>query len=118
MAVSEGEDDDLPEMLSESISPTTCNVGTQTEWPIVTTLVTMVDDSTQCDMPTSRNAQCQFPRDICEAVLADHTYCDMRAPQVPTEVVGTVPDLDVVEDVEEMDDDIASRVLNLICFLT
>ena len=109
MAVLEGEDNDLPEMLSESISPTTCNVGTQTEWPTVTTLVTMVDDSTQCDMPTTRNAQCQFPRDVCEAVLADHTYSDMRAPQVPTEVVGTVPDLDLVEDVEEMDDDIASQ---------
>ena len=109
MAVLEGEDDDLPEMLSESISPTTCDVGTQTEWPTVTTLVTMVDDSTQCDMPPTCNAQCQFLRDVCEAVLADHTYCDMRAPQVPTEVVGTVPDLDLVEEVEEMDDDIASQ---------
>ena len=108
MALLEGEDDDLPEMLSQSISPTTCDVGTQTEWPSVTTLVTMVDDSTQCEMPTTCNAQCQFPHDVCKAVLTDHTYCDMKAPQIPVEVVETVPDLDLVE-VEEMDDDNASQ---------
>ena len=96
----------MPEM-PESISQTLCNMGTQTEWPSVTTLVSMVDDSTQCEMPTTIhspttcNAECQFPLDVCEAGLADHTYCDMKAPQV--EVGEIVPDLDQLEEVKELD---------------
>lgn len=84
-----------------------CDVGTQTECPSVTTLVSMVDDSTQCEMPrtvhspTTCNAECQFPLDVCEAGLADHTYCDVKAPQV--EVGEIVPDLDQLEEVEELD---------------
>ena len=102
-----GQDDDLLEMLSESISKTMCNMGTQTECPSVTTLVSMVDNSTQCEMPTTVhspttcNAECQSPLDVCKTGLADHTYCDMKAPQV--EVGETGPDLDLLEEVEEMD---------------
>lgn len=46
LALSEGQDDDLPEMLSESISQTMCDMGTQRECLSVTTLVSMVNDST------------------------------------------------------------------------
>ena len=87
LALAERQDNNLPEM-SESISQTICDMGTQTECLSVTTLVSMVDDSTQCEMPatvhspTTCNAECQFPLDVCEAGLADHTYCDMKAPQV------------------------------------
>ena len=64
--------------MSESISQTMCDMGTQTECPSVTTLVSMVDDSTQREMPTTVyspttcNAECRFPL-VCEAGLADRT---------------------------------------------
>ena len=50
---------------------------------------------------TTWNAEFQFPLDVWEAGLADHTYCDTKAPQV--EVGEIVPDLDLSEEVEELD---------------
>ena len=60
---------DKPQEPEESIAPTTCEMGTQTEWP----LTTKVDASTQCEVSMC-DQQCQFPLDVCKAALADHTY--------------------------------------------
>ena len=48
---------------------------TQTDGPPV-----MLDASTQCDIFTC-DAYCQFPRDVCESALADHTYFNRRTPE-------------------------------------
>lgn len=37
----------------------------------------MADASTQCEILTC-NAQCQFPLDVCQTALADHTYFNKR----------------------------------------
>lgn len=91
LSLAEGEDDDLPEMLPENISPTICEMATQTVW----LSVTMVDASTQCEVPTTCDALCQFPRDVCETTIVDHTYCDRTARQ-------TVHGQDTPEEVEEI----------------
>lgn len=57
--------------------------------------------STTVHSPTTWNAEFQFPLDVWEAGLADHTYCDTKVPQV--EVGEIVPDLDLREKVEELD---------------
>ena len=57
-----------------------CDEATQTKaWPCV-----MVDKSTQCDWDTTEmcDAQCQFPRDVIESVLADHSYFNPVSPNL------------------------------------
>ena len=83
-------------MLSETFSPTHCDVGVHTEC----SPVTMVNSSTQCERLTTSNAQCQFPRDFCEAVFADHTYC-RNTTQADIEEMEELPEE------EEMDDDVS-----------
>ena len=83
-------------MFSETVSPTHCDVGVQTEF----SPVTMVDSSTQCEMPTTSNAQCQFPRDFCEAVFADHTYCRKTTQ-------ADIEEMEELSEEEEMDDDVS-----------
>ena len=68
----------------------------------------MVDSSTQCEMPTICNAQCQFPRDFCEAVFADHTYCRKTTQ-------AEIEEMQELTEEEEMDDD-ASQVSQLDLF--
>ena len=58
----------------------------------------MVDSSTRCEMPTANNAQCQFPRDFCEAVFAENKYC-RKTTQVDIE------EMEELSEEEEMDDD-------------
>ena len=59
----------------------------------------MVDSSTQCEMPTTCNAQCQFPHDVCEAVFADHTYSCKTAPEPVV-----IEEMQQLREVKEMDD--------------
>ena len=59
----------VEEISEESIPPTTCEVGMQTEW----SLTTKVEASTQCEVSTC-NQQCHFPLDVCKTALGDHTY--------------------------------------------
>ena len=73
----EEEENHSMEMPDETAFPTKYDVAVQTEW----SSITMVDSSTQCEMPTTCNAQCQFPHDVCEAVFADHTFCCKTAPE-------------------------------------
>ena len=84
----------MPEVLCETVSPTHCDVGVQTEC----SSATMVDSSTRCEMPTANNAQCQFPRDFCEAVFAENKYC-RKTTQVDIE------EMEELSEEEEMDDD-------------
>ena len=83
-------------MLSETVFPTHCDVGVQTEC----SPVTMVDSSTQREMPTTSNAQCQFLRDFCEAVFADHTYY-RKTTQADIEEMEELPEE------KEMDGDVS-----------
>ena len=59
----------------------------------------MVDSSTQCEMRTTCNAQCQFPHDVCEAVFANQTYSCKTAPEPVV-----IQEMQQLREVEEMDD--------------
>ena len=78
----------------KTFSPTHYDAGVQTEC----SPVTMVDSSTQCEMPTTSSAQCQFPCDFCEAVFADHTYCHKTTQ-------AKIEEMQELSEEEEMDHD-------------
>lgn len=64
------EEIDLPEILH--VGPTTHEVATQTEW-----LETSSTENTEISRKpkvTTCDAECQFPHDIVEEALSDHTY--------------------------------------------
>ena len=90
-ALQNEEENDSSEMPDETAFPTKYDVAVQTEW----SSITMVDSSTQCEMPTTCNAQCQFPHDVC----ADHTYCCKTAPEPVV-----IEEMQQLREVEEMDD--------------
>ena len=59
-------------------------------------------------MPTTCNAQCEFPSDFCEAVFADHSYCRKTAQ-------AEIEEMQELTEEEEMNHD-ASQVSQLDLF--
>ena len=79
----DSDDESMPEVaeeIEESLPPTMCEIGIQTEWSVTT----KVDASTQYEVMVC-DKQCQFPADVCETALADHTYYKCHSPPSITE---------------------------------
>ena len=55
---------EVAEKMEESLPPTMCEIGIQTEWSVTT----KVDASTQYEVMVC-DKQCQFPADVCEPPL-------------------------------------------------
>ena len=64
----------------------------------------MVDASTQCEIFTC-DAHCQFPRDVWETALADHTYFNRRTRE-PVVDNKQLEEQQAVEEVQDVDTDV------------
>ena len=73
---------------------------TQTDGPPV-----MVDASTQCDIFTC-DAYCQFPRDVSESALADHTYFNRRTPEPVVKNKQLKEENETVVEVQDVDSEV------------
>lgn len=58
--------------LLEIERPTTCEMASQTEWPETTSV--QISETSRTVTVTTCDVGCQFPLDITEEALSDHTY--------------------------------------------
>ena len=56
------------------MGPTTQDVATQTDWPETSSTESPEVTSYRKPKVTTCDVECQFPNDIVEELLSDHTY--------------------------------------------